>query len=298
MEVLEFLELYLLATLNLSKDEVAELISDGKLKAEAKEKLLNLDKERVRNLTTEKVDEGYKKAQKEVLSKFESQLKEKYGISSNKVGLELVEEVVSAKSAKPGEIKDEDVKKHKLYLDLAENQQKAIDEAVKKKQLEFDNYRNEVEGSKVLEQVRNKALTVFKGLKPILSEDATKAENQTKLFLNQLLTAKKYRIDGERVIMLDDNGKDLTDAHGKRVDFETHLKELAGNHFDFQVSDPKGSGGAGGAGGSGGGGGAVKQPKSKDEFVKAMEGAKTAEERAAISKGWREFQQANPGAID
>jgi hypothetical protein len=287
--VKEFLESYLSKTLNLDKDGVAALFdADGKLKADATDQLLKKDKERVAKLTTDKFNEGHQKATKEARSAFEQQLKEKFSISSEKVGVELVEEIVAAKTPKGGELNEEEVKKSKAYLDLKESIPAQIKEAVKAKETEYNAYKSQVERKEVLGAVKSKALTILDGLKPILSSDANKAQKQKEFYLREI-EAGNYRLDGERIILLDAEGKDKQDEHGNRVDFEGFAKGIASTYYDFQAGDPRG--GAGGAGAAGGGGGGtVKVFKTKDDFSKAMSEAKDSKERAEITKAWTESE--------
>lgn len=287
-ELLQFLVSYLSATLNMDEAGVAALFdADGKVKPDSLKLLKDKDVERVTALTTEKFDEGHKKATKEARSTFENELKQKFGISSKKVGVELVEEIVSAKAGKPGELTEEQVKNSKYYLDLKEQQDKAIEEAVKAKEEEFTNFKKQVERKDVIGKVTSVAEAILDGMKPILSSDPVKAKNQKRFFLKQIEEGN-YRLDGDRIIMLDETGKDKLDGHNKRVDFETFAKETASGIYDFAQADQRS--GAGGAGAGAAGASTVKVPKTKDEYSKLMSQAKDSKERADLTKAWTESE--------
>lgn len=287
MTLLEFLESYLSTTLKLDKAGVAALFeADGSPKADAIQSLLDKDKARVTTLTKGKFDEGHKAATLKVKTDFEKELKEKFGVDSDKVGVELVETIIEAKTPKGDAITEEQVKKHKAYLDLNESINTRVKEAVKAKETEFNNYKTQVERNQSLSVVKQKALTLFESYKPILSSDPVKASNQKEAFLRQFEQGN-YRLDGERIIMLNPDGTDKTDAHANRIEFETFVKETAASLYDFQATDPKSSPGSGGAGG---GAGAGKPVVVKDEadFEKQYLAASTPADKIAIAKAWQE----------
>lgn len=292
MTLLEFLESFLSTTLKLDKAGVAALIdADGLPKTDAINQLLEKDKARVALLTKGKFDEGHKAAESKVKTQFEKELKEKFSIESDKVGVDLVSEIIEAKTPKGEGLTEEQVKKHKAYLDLNESIQGKVKEAVKAKETEFETYKTQVERGKSLSVVKQRALTLFESYKPILSADAAKAAKQKEMFLNQFEQGN-YRMDGERVIMLNADGTDKTDPHGNRVEFDSYVKETASSLYDFQATDPKDSP-AGGSGGAGGAGGAAKPVVVKDEadFMKQFHGAKTPQEKIAVTNAWEETKK-------
>lgn len=275
--------------------------ADGtSLKDDALTQILEKDKARVAKLTgtsKDKFDEGHKKGKAEALTQFEKSLKEKFEIDADAKGVELVEAIIAAKApaaGSPGEITDEAVKKHKLYLDLKDQTkketEKAVKEAVEAKTLEFNNYKSQVERGQSLSVVKQKALVLFRGLNPILSTDPAKAANQEAAFLRQF-EENNYRIDGEKIVMLAPDGSDATDAHGNRVEFEAFVKDKAGSLYDFKVADPKGSPGAGGAGGGSGAGGEAKViVKDEADFMKQYTNEKDPKKKIEISKAWTEVK--------
>ena len=285
--LLEFLS----KTLSLDENGVAALFeADGSPKADSLQQFLDLDKKRVATLQTGKFDEGFKKAQKEILTKHEAELKSKFGIDSDKVGVELVSEIIESKTPKGTEITDDMVTKHRAYLDLKESQDKLVKDAVKKKEAEFNDYKTQVERTKAISQVKQKALTIFEGLKPILSTDAAKAAKQKELFLQQFEQGN-YRMDGERIIMLNPDGTDQVDEHAKRVDFESFVKETASSIYDLQAAENKGA--PAGGGGAGGGGAKPVVVKDESDFTKQYYAEKDPKQRIAIAEAWEEVKKAS-----
>lgn len=285
--LLEFLS----KTLNLDEAGVASLFNeDGSPKDDSLQRFLDLDKARVAKLQTGKFDEGFKKAQKETLTKLEKDLKDKFGVDSDKQGVELVEAIVTAKTPAGPEVTDEMVKKHKVYLDLQESIPTKVKEAVKAKETEFNYFRSQIERKETLANVKAEAQKYFEELKVVLPADAAKAERQKNLFFREI-EAGNYRtetVDGKiRVILLNEKGEDDVDEHGNRKDFASIIKAKITDTFEVAASDPKRSpGGAGGAGAS-----TVKVPKNKEEYIQAMGTAKDAKERAEITEAWTKSQE-------
>jgi len=291
MDIKELLELVLTQTGTLSKDGVAGLFEpDGSLKADAQTTILNADKTRVATLKKAGFDEGHGKAKRETFDAFEKQLKEKFGVDADKTGVELVEAIVNEKVGKAGTVTEEQVKSHKAYLDLKESQDKAVKEAAKTVQQQFDAYKSQVENEKVVTQVKQRALSKLDSLNPILPEDAAKATKQKELFLKEV-AAGRYRIEGEKVILMKEDGTDLTDEHGNRVDFEKHVETSAASIFDFKAGD--GRQGAGGQKKQGEPGQGAKKYSFKDaaDFQKQFYGTNDSKERAEIAKAYNEQQQ-------
>jgi hypothetical protein len=96
-------------------------------------KLLDEDAKRVEAIkksvdTKPAFQDGFKKAQGEILTKFEKDLKEKFGLESDKMGLELVEELVSKKSegGQGGDLTEDAIKRSKVFQDMESNLKKQI----------------------------------------------------------------------------------------------------------------------------------------------------------------------------
>lgn len=271
-------------------DGVASLYNeDGDLKEDAKDYILNLDKERIAKLKpdTKKIfDDGYKKAQGETLSKFEKDLIAKFNIKSERKGLELVEDLVSSlSSSKFSKDDEESIKKSKVYIDTIEklNAEKAEIETNWKTQ--FETFKSNVEKEKVFGVVSNEALALFENLKPILPEDGMKAKNLKQIFLNEL-QSYRYEVRDGKTIIQDADGNDITDAHGNRIKFDVLVKQTAEKYFDFYKSDSKEA--------------PPKTPinteqstfeiKSEADYIRLVAQATTPEQKLALRTAYNKFK--------
>lgn len=227
-------------TLNLDEAGVASLYNeDGTVKEDALTILLNKDAERVKSLkpNTDKIaTEQYSRGRKEAMEKFEKEFKEQTGFESEKQGIELVLDYASSK-AKPGEVSDEAVKKHPVYI-------AAVDKLKKEKQLEiqqvkdeFDKFKKGISEKETFGKVAAKADEIFNALKPILSKDPVKAKNQKEDFIAKLKGYQYEVQEGNRIVISQD-GKALEDEHGHAIQFEELVKQTAEKYYDFQVTDP------------------------------------------------------------
>jgi len=222
----ELLSAFLSKTLNLDEAGVASLYNeDGlELKTDALETLLKLDVERVGKLkpdTKKLLDDGYKKAQSEILTKIEKEFKDKTGFNSDKKGVELFVEYAAQKQ-EGSEITEDVVKKHPVFINAIEKISSEKDAAVNAVQSDFDKFKSELKNKETFSSVASKAMDLFNGLKPILSSDAVKAKHQMEDFVSKL-KGYEYEIQGDKVIVLKD-GKVLEDDHGNRIPFEKNYQ--------------------------------------------------------------------------
>lgn len=232
------------AAYQIDETGVAELYtSDGaELKPEALQLLLEKDAQRIAAIkpdTKKYFDDGYKKAQSETLSKFEKDVATKYGIQSDKKGIELIDDLV-AKFKEDHPDDPDKIKKSKFYIDAVEefNRQKSEIETTLKS--EFETYKKQVEKEKLFGSVSNQALVIFENLKPILPTDAAKANNLKQVFINEL-AALNYDVRDGQIILLNEDNSDKTDNHGNRIKFESFVKQTAEKYFEFYKADGKGA---------------------------------------------------------
>lgn len=286
-------------TLNLPNEEISALLygEDGTIKPEALDELLTRDAGRIKTLKDEhekeltKIhDKGYKKAQAESLSKFEAELKEEFQIQADLKGKDLVKEIVS-KMAKDTSLTEEQVKRHPKFLEL---ERKLTSEYIPKADHEkvvndYNDYKKTFERRQTLGTVSKDALAIFMSLKPVLSKDAAKAQNQ-QMFLLEKLSAFDYELqqDGNHIILSD--GKRLETPQGHPKKFADFIQEEAAKYYDFEVQGGKGN--AGNQGGNGGSsGGSVTVPKTKDEYLRAIANEQDPLKRVAIKKAFEESQK-------
>jgi hypothetical protein len=201
-----------------------------------------------KNQLTELHDKGYKKAQKEVMPKFEQQIKEKYGYNTDKFGLELIDDLIAMNKGKGG---IDDVKTHPDYIKL---ERKIESEFIPKSMLdekltEFESFKKAVERDKTVGKVKDDARKVFRSLNPILSKDPKRASNQESEFLAKL-DSFDYQVqeDGNHVILKD--GKRIENENFNPVSFADFVKAKAADLYDFADQPIKGSSGIDNGGGS------------------------------------------------
>jgi hypothetical protein len=186
-------------------------------------------------------DKGYKKAQKEVLSKAEKEIKEKYGYETDKPLVELVDDLVSLNSKKGGV---EDIKTHPDYIKLERSLQSEFIPKSKYEELagEFEGYKNNIHREKTIGKVKEDARSLFRQLNPILSKDPKKASYQENEFLSKL-ESFDYQLqdDGNHVILKE--GKRLENQNLNPIAFNEFVKEKAAMLFDFAEQPVRGNSG-------------------------------------------------------
>jgi hypothetical protein len=285
---------YLVKTQGLTADEVTSLFEtkdeEQVLISTALDKLLPHDVKRVKGFK-DKIEEartkGYDKAKAEVLSKYEQELKDKLGVTSEKVGPELHEEILE-KFAKGSNLDADKIKVHPEYLKIEKELKRQHKEELDKKEKEFTEFKTGVEKEKIFGTISNKALEKLAELKPILSKDANKAANQKKVLIDEL-KGYDFQENGDDIVIMKE-GKRLEDMHGKPISFETLVKETAGKYWDFESGTHHSGSGAdnnpGQKPGQGAAGGADNpykgKIKSEGDFSKYFNEAKTAQDRAHL----------------
>ena len=290
---------------NYDNGKIAELFKDGETElseeqqTEILNKILEIDAQRVENIK-KSVDkkfafqDGFKKAKSEVLTDFEKGLKEKFGIESDKTGLELVEEVVSKKSegGQSGDITEDAIKRSKVFQDMESNLKKQITTVKTEYETKINEIQDGYKAEQTFSNVSQKALQIFNGLNPILPQNKTVADNQVKFFVNTLKDFK-FDVQDERIVVMDKDGKVLEDGHGNSRSFEDIVKETASGLFEFKANNG-GSGSGNGGQGQGGSGSsyAGNVPKTFEELEKVMSDTSISiEDRSNIMAEYEKAQK-------
>ena len=290
---------------NYDNGKIAELFKDGETElseeqqTEILNKILEIDAQRVENIkkSVDKKDafqDGFKKAKSEVLTDFEKGLKEKFGIESDKTGLELVEEVVSKKSegGQGGDVTEDTIKRSKVFQDMESNLKKQITTVKTEYETKINEIQDGYKAEQTFSNVSQKALQIFNGLNPILPQNKTVADNQVKFFVNSLKDFK-FDVQDERIVVMDKDGKVLEDGHGNSRSFEDIVKETASGLFEFKANNG-GSGSGNGGQGQGGSGSsyAGNVPKTFEELEKVMSDTSISiEDRSNIMAEYEKAQK-------
>ena len=291
---------------NYDNGKIAELFKDGETElseeqqTEILNKILEIDAQRVENIkkSVDKKDafqDGFKKAKSEVLTDFEKGLKEKFGIESDKTGLELVEEVVSKKSegGQSGDITEDAIKRSKVFQDMESNLKKQITTVKTEYETKINEIQDGYKAEQTFSNVSQKALQIFNGLNPILPQNKTVADNQVKFFVNTLKDFK-FDVQDERIVVMDKDGKVLEDGHGNSRSFEDIVKETASGLFEFKANNGGSGSGNGGQQGQGGSGSsyAGNVPKTFEELEKVMSDTSISiEDRSNIMAEYEKAQK-------
>ena len=290
---------------NFDNGKIAELFKDGETElseqqqTEILNKILEIDAQRVENIkkSVDKKDafqDGFKKAKSEVLTDFEKGLKEKFGIESDKTGLELVEEVVSKKSegGQGSDVTEDAIKRSKVFQDMESNLKKQITTVKTEYETKINEIQDGYKAEQTFSNVSQKALQIFNGLNPILPQNKTVADNQVKFFVNSLKDFK-FDVQDERIVVMDKDGKVLEDGHGNSRSFEDIVKETASGLFEFKANNG-GSGSGNGGQGQGGSGSsyAGNVPKTFEELEKVMgDNSISIEDRSNIMAEYEKAQK-------
>ena len=290
---------------NFDNGKIAELFKDGETELsedqqkEILQKLLDEDAKRVEAIkksvdTKPAFQDGFKKAQGEILTKFEKDLKEKFSLESDKMGLELVEELVSKKSegGQGGDLTEDAIKRSKVFQDMESNLKKQITTVKTEYETKINEIQDGYKAEQTFSNVSQKALQIFNGLNPILPQNKTVADNQVKIFVNSLKDFK-FDVQDERIVVMDKDGKVLEDGHGNSRSFEDIVKETASGLFEFKANNG-GSGSGNGGQGQGGSGSsyAGNVPKTFEELEKVMSDTSISiEDRSNIMAEYEKAQK-------
>ena len=257
--------------------KIAEILKNGEENANEDEilsSLLSADTERVAQLKKQNADnkesfqQGYAKAKKEERQLFEKEIKEALEIESDTTGIDLITEIITERTkdaGKKGELTDDDVKKHPVYL----NTEKSFKKQIADQKTEYENKLTELQTKAQREStfsvVKENANAILDGLNPILSKNPKVAGTIRNQFLAELQGYDfEKQADGTWLVTKD--GKVLEDGHGHSKSFEDIIKATAENYFDFQENNGGGNAGNQNDGGSGGsGGGTVPRFKNQAE---------------------------------
>lgn len=247
-------------------------------------KILELDADRIKKFKSEN-DSQYKRGVKEGASKIEKELKEKYELESDLVGVDLIDHLVVKKVEEAKAAGTKDITKHPEYIKL----QIAIDKQLKDRDKEWETKlvakEAEFNKAKLFEKVREKALMNLEARKPILPTDPRKAQTWKETYLNDLRNANYMDSEGQ-IVVLDKEGKPLQTDHGKTVTFDEYEKEIAEKYFEYPVSEPRSSPGNKPIEPKPGADGFIA-PKTEDEYFARLRDPKiTSKDRIQLTEYW------------
>lgn len=271
------LEGFLSKTLKIDTEDMAGLYNEAG-------ELQNLtvaseaDVARIKKIREESASQ-YKRGIKEGASKIEKELKDKYEIDSDSEGIELVDFIITKKVEEVKGVGGDDVTKHPDYIKLQVETDKLLKSKDKEWQKKLDERDADFNRKAVFGRVKDRALAELDNLKPILPEDARKAQRWREKFVEEIGQFEYQEADDSFVVLRE--GKPVQDSHGYVVKFPDHVHSIAGDLFEFQESEPRQTPGN-----------KTNPPKptgtikSHSDYIDAMKKAKTPQERVQIMKSY------------
>jgi len=262
---------FLSKTLKIDAEQLATLYNEaGEL--QGLQIAFDADASRVSKIKTENQNQ-YNRGLKEGASKIEKEIKSKYELDSELIGVELVDQIVLSKVEEATKGVTKDISKHPEMLKARtewEKEQKARD---KEWQTKLEAKEKEFERSKLLDKVKSKGLVLLEELKPILPQDPIKASAWRQTFVNDLLSSNFAEAEDDFLI-LDKDGNPQRDAHGYGRNFKEYVKEISDKYFDYQKSEDRSSAGNKDSAGSKAG-----LPKSEEEAYNELKNPNITPER-------------------
>lgn len=298
----ELLMSLLTKTLNLSEDDIKAVIlkegSEDELADDALQQLLDKDASRItaiKDANKGSRDDQYKRGQKETAEKFENSIKSLFGIEDDLNGDELI---AKAKETIPsgsgdGKLTDDDVKAHPVFIALQTEKSKEIAQMQKDHDKALEDAEGEFNSKMTRSAVNAKAIAHIRGKNPKLPDDSAKANKRLNAILPEL-GKFKFEQKGNDITVKNEDGSLLTNAQGHQISFDQLVEGIADDFFDFDEGGQEGSKGTGNGGdgfGKQGKFSTTNVPSNPDELQKAMDAAKSPEERTEISKAYLEAQK-------
>lgn len=268
---------FLSKTLKMDDEELASLYNEaGELTSLTAAE--QADTARVTKLKEDQASQ-YKRGQKEVASKMEAQLKDKFGVDSDLTGVELVDFILTTELEKVKGKGDEDITAHPEYLKLKSESDRMLKAKDKEWQKKIEDLELKHARESMFSKVKERAFAELDNLRPILPEDAKKAQKWKEKYIEDLRAYDFTEQDGMIVVLKD--GKPLQDSHGYNKSFADLVKETAAEIFDFQTAESRSS--------------AANQqtqsnfaaPRNEEEFIQKMREAKTPEEQAKVMESYQ-----------
>lgn len=283
--------------------KVASLFNeDGtELTESAIDELLKHDATRVQKMKddgTKLFNDGHKKGLSEGATKIEKEIAEKYGITSDKIGIELIDEVIISKSAKGSEGLDEEkVKLHPTFVKMQDELSKQLKNKDKEWETKFTQRDQEIAKANLFKEVVSKAKSRVKPESYLLPKDQARQEKQMELLVAELSKLGYNKTEDGKDYILEKDGKPVEDAHGNRINFDAYVDSLAQSIWDPIQGQQRQSTGNSNDGNNGANGNqnkwAGKVPTNENEYITAIGSAKNAEERLAIADAYESAQKQN-----
>lgn len=201
--------------------------------------VLKADAERIRNFTTEKNNQ-YSRGIKEGAQKIEREIKEKYGIESDLIGVDLVDHIIVEKVSEAKS--SESIKEHPEFLKARSEWVKEQKNRDKEWEKKIEEIQQKYEKAKLFDTIKSKAGELLEQWKPIYPNNPVVANNIKNLFFAELERGN-YRNEEDEIHVLDNENNPVKDSHGYPKNFNDYVKEIADRYFEYQVAEHRSSSG-------------------------------------------------------
>jgi hypothetical protein len=201
--------------------------------------VIEADTKRVAKFSSEKTAQ-YNRGIKEGAGKIEKELKEKYEVESDLIGVELVDLVVT-KQLETASKDKKDITKHPDYIKLETSIDKKLKDRDKDWEGKIEVLKSDFNKAKFFEKIRDKALANLESRKPILPSDPAKAQVWKDTYLNELRQGNYQESEDGEPIVLDKEGNALKDKHGNPVTFAEYEKSISDKYFEYPVAEKRDS---------------------------------------------------------
>lgn len=204
--------------------------------------VVQADEKRIAKFNTEKTSQ-YNRGIKEGAGKIEKELKEKYDVESDLIGVELVDSVILKQVEDVQKANPKDVSKHPEYIKLEASIEKKLKDKDKEWQTKLDEREREFGKEKLFEKIKDKALVNLESRKPILPTDPRKAQVWKETYLNELKNGNYQEGEDGTPIVLDKEGNVLKDTHGNAITFDEYEKSISDKYFEYPKAEQRSSSG-------------------------------------------------------
>lgn len=225
-----------------------EAITDDKLKEvreafAAKVKTVGEDAVSKAQLT---FDNGYKKAQGEVLDKYEDQLRAEVGIEEKVRGKQLSELLKAKLQAPKTEDLDKNaIEKNKFHLDEIERVTREYQAKLKAENEKYANFEAQVNEEKTFDKVWQAALPIIEESNPAFNTDSESVKAfQWNAIKEGIRNDRRFEVQGDRIVVLDKDGKVMKNEVGNPIDFKSLVIETVSTRVGTLKSERRESAGA------------------------------------------------------
>lgn len=247
--------------------------------------VLDADKDRISKHKSE-VDSQYKRGIKEGAEKIEKAVREKFEFESDKLGVDLVEDLILKKVDETKTSSTKDITKHPDYIRREVEFDKEKKALVKEWEQKMESKEKEFASARLFEKVRDKALVALASRNPMLPQDPRKAQTWKDTYLNELRQAKYQENEDGTITVLDKDDTILKNAHGHVVSFDEFEKEIADKYFEYPKAEDRSSSGNK-EDKTSRTGVPVGMPRTEEEYFARLKDPKiTPAERVEVVKFW------------